>query len=167
MEFVFVLLSPPLVWSTPLGLHGQCGIFMHQHSTSRRRRRRRRWHSTYWHRTQCEGVGWLLWWFALMIEICDIRERNVTIKSEIWTTNICFLGFHDIRQWMMLWRLILRSLGVCNWDGSWLSSKGRTTSCCEFTYVSLTWSPGICARPPSWKRTRNRGKRKKESKLNH
>ena len=71
MEYEFILLSPPLVWSTPLGLPGQCGICMHQHSTSgirkrRRRRRIRRWHSTYWHMAQCEGVGWLLWWCVLM-----------------------------------------------------------------------------------------------------
>ena len=42
-----------------------------------------------------------------------IRERNVTIRSEIWTMNIRSLGFRDIREWVILWRLILRSLG-CN-----------------------------------------------------
>ena len=41
----------------------------------------------------------------------DIRERNVTIRSEIWTTNICPLGFQDIRECMTLWGLILQSLG--------------------------------------------------------
>ena len=106
----FILLSPLLVWSTPLGLPGQCGICMHQHSTSGIRRRRR-WHSTYWHMAQCEGVGWLLWWFALMTKKNYIRERNVTIRSEIWTTNIRSLGFWDIREWVILWGLILRSLG--------------------------------------------------------
>jgi hypothetical protein len=40
---------------------------------------------------------------------CDIRERNVTIRSEIWTTNIRSLGFWDIREYVTLWRLILRS----------------------------------------------------------
>ena len=49
MELGFILLSPLLVWSTPLDLPGRCGICMHQHSTSGRRRRRRRWHSTYVH----------------------------------------------------------------------------------------------------------------------
>ena len=44
----------------------------------------------------------------------DIRERNVTTRSEIWTTNICSLGFRDIRECVTLWRLILRSLG-CRW----------------------------------------------------
>ena len=44
-------------------------------------------------------------------KFCDIRERNVTIRSEIWTTNIHFLGFRDIREWVTVWRLILRSLG--------------------------------------------------------
>ena len=46
-------------------------------------------------------------------KIYDIRERNVTIRSESWTTNIRPLGFRDIREWVILWRLILRSLG-CN-----------------------------------------------------
>ena len=40
----------------------------------------------------------------------DIRERNVTIRSDIWTTNIRSLGFRDIREWMISWRLVLRSL---------------------------------------------------------
>ena len=43
-------------------------------------------------------------------KIRDIRERNVTIRSEISTTNIRSLGFWDIREWMILWRLVLRSL---------------------------------------------------------
>ena len=40
----------------------------------------------------------------------DIRERNVTRRSEIWTTNICSQGFRDIRECVTLWGLILRSL---------------------------------------------------------
>ena len=115
MEFEFILLSPPLVWSTPLGLPGRCGICMHQHSTNgiRRITRIRRWLSTYWHIAQCEGVGGLLWWIALNDIIHDIRKRNVTIRSEIWAM-IRFLGFRDIKEWVILWRLILRSLG-CIW----------------------------------------------------
>ena len=46
-------------------------------------------------------------------KIHDIRERNVTIRSEIWTTNIRSLGFRDIREQVTLWGWILRSLG-CN-----------------------------------------------------
>ena len=87
-QFEFVLSSPTLVWSTPLGLPRQRGGRMHQHSTSGIRRRTRRWHSTCWHMAQCEGVCWLLWWFALMTKFRDIRERNVTIRSEIWIVNM-------------------------------------------------------------------------------
>ena len=43
----------------------------------------------------------------------DIRERNVTTRSEIWTTNIHSLGFRDIGECVTLWKLILWSLG-CN-----------------------------------------------------
>ena len=111
-QFDFVLLSPTLVGSTPLGLPRQCGKGMHKHSTSdiRRRTKIRRWHSTRWHMTQCEGVSWLLWWFALMTKFRDVRERNVATRSEIWTTNIRSLGFRDIREWVPLWGLILRRL---------------------------------------------------------
>ena len=46
--------------------------------------------------------------------ICDLRERNVTIRCEIWTTNIRSLGFRDIRERVILWRLMLRSFGcIC------------------------------------------------------
>ena len=46
-------------------------------------------------------------------KIHDIRKKNVTIRSDIWTTNIRSLRFRDIREWVTLWRLILQSLG-CN-----------------------------------------------------
>jgi hypothetical protein len=44
-------------------------------------------------------------------KFCDIRERNVTVRSEIWSMNIRSLGFQDIREWVTLWRVILWSLG--------------------------------------------------------
>jgi hypothetical protein len=44
-------------------------------------------------------------------KFCDIREGNVTIRSEIWTMYIHSLGFWDIRECVTLWRLILRILG--------------------------------------------------------
>ena len=43
-------------------------------------------------------------------KICDIRERIVTIRSEMRSTNIRSLGFGDIREWVVLLGLILRSL---------------------------------------------------------
>ena len=105
-QFEFVLLSLTLVWFTPLGLPGWCGGRMHQHLASGKRRRRR-WHSICWHMAQCEGVGWLLWWFALVTKNRDISERNVTLKCEIWAMNICSLGFQGIRECVTLWRLIV------------------------------------------------------------
>ena len=53
----------------------------------------------------------------------DIRERNVTIKSEIWTMNTHFLGFQDIREWVILWELILRSLGCTTFHNGWTCSE--------------------------------------------
>ena len=106
MEFECILLSPFLVWSTTRGLPRRCGICRHQHSTSgikwRIRIEIKMWHSTYWHMTQCEGVGWLLWWFALMTNIGDIRERNVTIRNEIWNYEHPFPRVSgDMGEWVM------------------------------------------------------------------
>ena len=42
-------------------------------------------------------------------KIHDIKERKMTIRKEIWP--IRSLGFRDIREWVTLWGLILRSLG--------------------------------------------------------
>jgi hypothetical protein len=36
-------------------------------------------------------------------EFCDIRERKVAIRSEIWTTNTRSLGFRDVRECVTLW----------------------------------------------------------------
>jgi hypothetical protein len=70
-------------------------------------------------------------------KICDIREKNVTIRSEIWTTNIRSLGFRDIREWVTLWRLILWSLGCITYNNiaflSWLTcSEGWIFLCKDF-----------------------------------
>ena len=158
MEFEFILLSPPLVWSTPPDLPGRCDICMHQHSTTGIRQRRRRRHSTYWHMAQCKGVGWLLWWFALITNIRDIRERNVTIKSVVWTMNIRSLRFRDIRKWVILWGLTLGSLG-CNlqgralrrlrWTDEWKERGTMAPVCDNFLSLSLSlqlrslWKRGL------------------------
>ena len=60
------------------------------------------------------GVMWGCGLTSLVVcidDICDIRKRNVTIRSEIWTIKIRSLGFRNIRECVTLWRLILRSLG--------------------------------------------------------
>ena len=82
-------------------------------------------------------------------KFCDIRERNVTVRSEIWTTNIRSLGFWDIRECMTLWGLILRSLG-CNllswqFERGW-GYVGQQTSSCMFPQSSV--KQGICKHRP-------------------
>ena len=83
MKSVFILLSPPLVWSTPLALPGRCGICMHQHSRNGIRRRMREGHSPHihiWHNVR-------VWVNSLMLYINDkmrdIGERNITIKWDL------------------------------------------------------------------------------------
>ena len=59
------------------------------------------------------GCGLPSWVIYINDKFCDTRERNVTIKSDIWTTNILSLGFWDIGESVTLWKLILWSL-KCN-----------------------------------------------------
>jgi hypothetical protein len=68
----------------------------------------------------------------------DIRQRKVTTRREILTTNIHSLGFRDIRERVTLWGLILRSLGcIAIAVVMWQSLLTR--------YV-----PVPCGRHPSW-----------------
>ena len=78
--------------------------------------------------------------------IRDIRERNVTIRNEIWTTNIRSLMFQDTREWVILWRLILQSLGCTSkmtsnfpevFNFNWLFLK-LNQFICNFTRGLLT-----------------------------
>jgi hypothetical protein len=112
-QFEFVLPSPStLVWSTPLGLsqamwRKHAPTFNKWRKKKKKKKKKKTPHILI-HGTI--GLGWLLGWFALMTNY-DIRERNVTIRSEIWTRNVRSLGFQDIREYVTLWRLILQSLG--------------------------------------------------------
>jgi hypothetical protein len=71
-------------------------------------------------------------------QICDIREINVTIRSEILTTNICSLGFRDIREHVTLWILILQSLGcICELSVPLINERGKpTTTFLLFNYCA-------------------------------
>ena len=74
------------------------------------------------------GCGMTSLMISINDKIRDIRKRNVTIRSEIWTTNIHSLWFWDIREWVTLWGLISQSLGCTSWQsppcwwGSFFSS---------------------------------------------
>ena len=58
-----------------------------------------------------QGCGLTSWVVCVNDKFRDIRERNVTIRSEISTTNTHSLGFQVIGECVTLWRLILWSLG--------------------------------------------------------
>ena len=115
--FEFVLLSPTLVWSTPLSLPGQCGGCMHQRSTSGIRKKNKKNKQVTLNMLThgaMRGCGLTSLMVCTNDNFRDIRERNVTIKSEIWTRNIDSLEFWDIKKWVTLWRLISHNLGcVC------------------------------------------------------
>ena len=64
-------------------------------------------------------------------KICDIRERNVTIRSEIWSMNIRSLAFQDIREWVTLRKVILRSLGCI----SQLKLSYLQTNLCQILHL--------------------------------
>ena len=78
-------LSPPLVWSTPLSLPWRCGICMHQHSTSGIIKKKKNKKVTHYMLTHggMRGCGLTCLVVCISDKIRDIRERNVTIRSEI------------------------------------------------------------------------------------
>ena len=45
-----------------------------------------------------QGCGWNFLVVCINGKIHDTRERNVTMRSDIWTKNIRSLGFWDIRE---------------------------------------------------------------------
>ena len=141
MENEFILLSSPLVWSTLLALPRRCGICMHQHSTKWHKKKKTLHILT--HGTM-RGCGFASLVVCINDKICDIRERNVTIKSEIWTTNICSLRFQDIREWVILWKLILWSLGctpTSKLGKTWWRKEG--TDEWTVTFILFHFSPAI------------------------
>ena len=113
MECEFILLSPSLLWPTPTW---PSWAFWHMHAPTFNK-----WHKKKKKTFHILKHGAMRGCGLTSLEVCindkirDRRERNVTIRSEIWTTNIRSLGFWDIREWVILWRLILRSLG-CTWN---------------------------------------------------
>ena len=103
-----------VMWSPPLGLPGQCDICIHEHSTSGIKRKENENKKVTLHiltHGAMRGCMLTSWVVCINDKLHDIRERNVKIRSEIWTINIRSLGFQDIREWVTLWGLILGSLG--------------------------------------------------------
>ena len=74
-------------------------------------------HSAMW------GCGLTSWVVCINDKFRDIKERNVTIRNEIWTTKICSLGFQGIRECVTLWGLILWSLGWSSWSWGYRPNK--------------------------------------------
>ena len=134
-----------VVWSTPLGLPRPCGICIHQHSTSGIRKKKKNWNKKVTLHILTHGAMRGCGLTSLVVCIHDknhdIRERNVTIRNEIWTTNIRSLRFQDIRECVTLWRLILQSLG-CNLDTIW--KHGWVAICQKWTVTTL--------QPKLWRR---------------
>jgi hypothetical protein len=115
-QFEFVLLSPTLVWSHSTW-PSQAMWWTHAPTFNKWHQKKKRKNEskkvTLHMLTNCAmwGCGLTSWVVCIDDKFCDIRERNVTIRSGIWTMNIRSLGFRDIRECVTLWRLILRSLG--------------------------------------------------------
>jgi hypothetical protein len=89
----------------------------------------------------CELTSWVV---CITDKSRDIRERNVTIRSEIGTTNIRSLGFRDTRECVTLWGLILWSLGCVRVLTNYAQKSPRTlihTVC--FIFVSK--APCCCS----------------------
>ena len=116
MEFEFILLSPVGVvhstWPSWAMWHVHAPRFNKWHKKKTKKKKKNKKVTLH---ILTHGALWWCGLTSLMVcindRICDIRERNMTIRSEIWTTNISSLGFRYIREWVRLWRLILLTLG--------------------------------------------------------
>ena len=95
-------------------------------STSDIRIRRRRRRSHVLTRGAMRGCGLPSLMVCINGITCDIRETNVTKRSEIWTKNIRSLGFWNVREWHTLRELILWILGciyrACQWWVLWINN---------------------------------------------
>ena len=130
-RFEFVLPLSTLVWSTPLGLsRAMCRTHAPTFNKWQQQKKKMKMVAlhmlTHGAMRRC-GLTSLV--VCIDDKFCDMRERNVTIRSEIWIMNIGSLGFRDIRECVTLWGLILRRLG-CSlvlmgyWEGP-LCTWGR------------------------------------------
>ena len=78
-----------LVWSTPLGLHGRCGgphapTFNKWHKKRRKKKNEKKKVALHMlNTTRCEGRGVTSLVVCINDKNCDIKERNMTIRSKI------------------------------------------------------------------------------------
>ena len=108
-QFEFVLPSLTLVWSTPLGLP-EAMWQMHAPTFNKWHKKKKKKKTLHMlTHGAMRGCGLTSLVVCINDKFCDIRERNVTIRSEIWTTKIRSLGLQDIRECDTLWEFILRS----------------------------------------------------------
>ena len=91
------------------------------------------------------GCGLTSWMVCINDNKMSIRflERNVTIRSEIWTTNNRSRGFHDIRECVTLQRWMLRSLRLHKelpvfYPSTTYFSAGRQAGGCHTTPRTIT-----------------------------
>ena len=124
------------MWSTPLGIHGQCDI---------RRRKRiiriRKWH----YNGAMQGCRLTSLVACINDEFRDIRERKMTIKNEIWTTHICSLGIQDFREWVALWGVDITEFRVYRgWHYGGMSRVSLLHQTVK--HVAATWHLGC---PPT------------------
>ena len=86
MEFEFIVLSSPLVWSIPLGLPRLCGISMHEQfnkwHTKKKKIKNKKVILQMTHGTM-QDCGLTVVVVCINDKNCDIRERNMTIRIEI------------------------------------------------------------------------------------
>ena len=84
MEFEYILLSPPLAWSTPLGLSV---AMWHVHAPTFNKWQKKKKKKVILHIILTHGAMRQYGLTSLMVcindKIHDTRERNVTIRSEI------------------------------------------------------------------------------------
>ena len=123
MDFEFILLSLPFgvvppTWPSREVWHMHAPTFNMWHRKNKKNKHKKvRLHMLTHGAIQGCGLTSLV--VCINDKIHDIREKIVTIRSEIWTMNILSLDFRDIREWAILWSLILWTLGCSTMNSEW------------------------------------------------
>ena len=114
---MFSVVTPSSHVNLPLAFPMQCDRSMHQQFNKWYKKEKKNKKKTLCILTCGTKEGCRLTSLVVCINVKphDIRERNVTTRSEIWSKNICSLRFQDIREWVTLRELILQSLGCIDY----------------------------------------------------
>jgi hypothetical protein len=104
-----------------------------------------------------QGCGLTILVVCINDKFRDIRERNMTIRSEIWTTNTRSVGFRDIRESVTSWRFAPQCWSILNVQRI-MPIMASSFRLMRFGIISickcLTWTWNVCSSYRCWELTK-------------